>query len=232
MVCSSRVLGEQKYGYWMDVSWIGMYRSELAMGAWGLNLQICVIHHSSRVSFQNIMFHNVIIFQGAFVASENIDIIWIIYHNGAWSRLNLWIPNLPLLLRKHLCHQGENWTSREISANINWEQKSAPYIRLGFWDKNTSKKWDSSKHSDVTPPPKRSSTNLSVVHAVLKYSHIAFPAKTCFKPTFERCCTGQVATPLSPSDILKIWIDISTHPPEIVPKPSSKQVVWNYLNPS
>ena len=152
MVCSSRVLGEQKYGYWMDVSWIGMYRSELAMGAWGLNLQICVIHHSSRVSFQNIMFHNVIIFQGAFVASENIDIIWIIYHNGAWSRLNLWIPNLPLLLRKHLCHQGENWTSREISANINWEQKSAPYIRLGFWDKNTSKKWDSSKHSDVTPP--------------------------------------------------------------------------------
>ena len=82
------------------------------------------------------------------------------------------------------------------------------------------------------PPPKRSSTNLSVVHAVLKYSHIAFPAKTCFKPTFERCCTGQVATPLSPSDILKIWIDISTHPPEIVPKPSSKQVVWNYLNPS
>ena len=167
---------------------------------------------------------------------------------------------------KHLCHQGENWTSPEMicqyqlgvgnqsslrfSLHITGRSESYTSINIKSDPSTTFPKnllpipdWDSGIKTHQRngtlqniqtspPPPKKSSTNLSVVHAVLKYSHIAFPAKTCFKSAFERCCTGQVAIPSPPSDILKISIDISTHPPEIVPKPSSKQVVWNCLNPS
>ena len=126
--------------------------------------------------------------------------------------------------------RSESYTSIIIKSDLSTSYQPFPknLLPIPDWDSGikTHQRNGTLQNIQTSPPhPKRSSTNLSVYHAVLKYSHIALPAKTCFKPTFERCCTGQVATPLSPSDTPKISIDISTHPPEVVPKPSSKQVV-------